>query len=98
VIDRIVGFDFHTFCAMMPGTGVKATNMTDAQIKQLLERLLRTEQLAGAYETARARAKELDNLLSTNAMDEQRALNELKTLVDELQQLRTLRDSFEENK
>lgn len=98
VIDRIVGFDFHTFCAMMPGTGVKATNMTDAQIKQLLERLLRTEQLAGAYEAARARAKELDNLLSTNAMDEQRALNELKTLVDELQQLRTLRDSFEENK
>lgn len=98
VIDRIVGFDFHTFCAMMPGTGVKATHMTDIQIKALLESLLHTEHLSVAYDAARTRAKELDNQISTYALDSKRLQNELRMVDDELEKLKSLQDSFEHTK
>lgn len=98
VVDRIVGFDFNTFCAMMPGTGVKATHMSDLQIKSLLESLLRTEQLSAAYDAARTRLKELDNSITTLEQDKKRNLSEQTALEQELERLRALQDSFETTK
>ncbi|NJL54169.1 AAA family ATPase [bacterium] len=98
VVDRIVGFDFVTFCAMMPGAAIKAAHMTDSEIKSLLERLLQTEQLAHAYESSRVRLRELDSrlvLLQTQLAD----VSSNVTREDrELQQLQQMAQSFEQNK
>lgn len=52
-ITEILGLDFDTFCVMMPGAGLKAAEMTDKQVKLLLERLLQTDAVEGAYKLAR---------------------------------------------
>ena len=54
-IEDILGLDFTTFCAMMPGAGVNVATMTDAQVKLILESILRTETLSKASEAARRR-------------------------------------------
>lgn len=60
VVDQLIGFDFDTFRAMMPGAGIKVANMTDKSIKELLESLLQTEQLSAAYEASRGKLKSLE--------------------------------------
>jgi DNA repair exonuclease SbcCD ATPase subunit len=60
VVNQLVGFDFDTFRAMMPGAGIKVASLTDKAIKELLESLLQTDQLAQAYETARGKLKTLE--------------------------------------
>jgi DNA repair exonuclease SbcCD ATPase subunit len=64
VIDNIIGFDFITFRTMMPGAGITAASLTDSKIKEILEKLLQTENLSGAYQAARDRLKELETSLS----------------------------------
>lgn len=53
VINSIIGVNFNTFCAMMPGSGKNAAQMTDADIKELLENMLQISTLAKARELAR---------------------------------------------
>ena len=48
-INSIVGLTFDVFCAMMPGTGLKAAQLGDTGIKELLEKILQTEALSYAY-------------------------------------------------
>lgn len=51
-IDQLLGMDFPIFCALMPGAGVKVASLSDGAVKQLLERLLHTEELDVAYREA----------------------------------------------
>lgn len=55
---EIVGMDYTTFCVMMPGCGVRASEMTDKEVKLLLERLLQTQVLGTAHELVKTRLKE----------------------------------------
>jgi len=59
-VDDAVGVDFFTFRAMMPGAGIRAAEMTDKAIKDLLEGLLQTDLLAKAQAVAKNRVKELE--------------------------------------
>lgn len=65
VVNQIIGFEFETFRAMMPGAGIKVASMTDKAIKELLESLLQTEQLSQAYEAARVNSKALEQQVAT---------------------------------
>lgn len=60
VVNQLIGFNFDTFRAMMPGAGIKVANMTDKAIKELLESLLQTEQLSQAHEASRVKLKALE--------------------------------------
>lgn len=98
IIDRVIGFDFETFCAMMPGTGVRASNMTDSEIKKLLEKILQTENLSAAYAKARTRWSEIRAQLAAEQTQEGKLRQELAALEVEVTQLRGLEQSFEEAK
>lgn len=86
MIEEIVGLDFTTFCAMMPGAGINVATMTDAEVKALLEKLLRTEALGKASEEARRRSRAASEALtvqSTRMQDMLISISEAKTrLVD----------------
>lgn len=98
VINQIIGFDFTTFCAMMPGAGINVATLTDTGIKELLEKLLQTEQLSSAYSQARERLRELDGDITKHAANKQICLTSLRVLETEVAQLRGLEKSFEQNK
>lgn len=59
-INKAIGLDFDTFRIMMPGAGLKAGEMTDKAIKELLEDLLQTGVVSEAMELAKVEAKRLD--------------------------------------
>jgi DNA repair exonuclease SbcCD ATPase subunit len=86
MIEEILGLDFTTFCAMMPGAGVNVATMTDAEVKTLLEKLLRTEALGKASEEARRRSRASSEelmVLSSRMSDMLISISEVKTrLVD----------------
>ncbi len=42
-VSSILGVDFDTFCALMPGTGVRAAALGDSGIKDLLDKILQTQ-------------------------------------------------------
>lgn len=94
IIDGIIGFDFDTFCAMMPGAGMSVAALTDSKIKELLEKLLQTEQLSFAYTEARDRLKVLDSELRIERQKQADSTAQLRTLEREVQQLRDLEQSF----
>lgn len=81
VIDRLLGLDFPTFQCMMPGAGLKAAEMTDSKIKELLEKLLRTEAMAAAHSLAKEKVKSLK--LEVSGMEMQ--LNKLTAKIAETQ-------------
>lgn len=58
-VNGVVGLTFDTFCAMMPGSGKNAAQMTDSAIKELLENMLQTTALARARDETEARLKPL---------------------------------------
>lgn len=64
VINQLVGFDFDTFRAMMPGAGIRVASLTDKAVKELLEALLQTEQLSEAHEVAKAKQKDLETRIA----------------------------------
>lgn len=64
LVNQIVGFDFTTFCAMMPGTGIKVAKMTDKAVKDILESLLQTKQLAAAGDLAKQKSKDLELVIA----------------------------------
>lgn len=64
MINSLVGIDFITFSAMMPGAGVNVATLTDSEIKKLLERLLNTEALRKAHDRANLELKKLSTELA----------------------------------
>lgn len=64
LINELLGLDFITFCAMMPGAELRVAEMTDKDVKLLLEKLLQTDTLSKAYkytcELYNANEKELE--------------------------------------
>ena len=64
-IDAIVGMDFVTCCAMMPGAKLVAASMTDAGIKELLEKILHTGDLPKALSLTRKELTEQRNSLAS---------------------------------
>lgn len=98
IIDQLIGFDFDTFCAMMPGAGIAAAALTDSKIKELLEKLLQTEQLSIAYSAARDRLKVLESEQKIQSTLRLGFLAQLASLEKEVLQLRDLEKSFETQK
>lgn len=87
MIEEILGLDFVTFCAMMPGAGITVATMTDSEVKGLLEKLLRTEALGKASEEARKRhraASEQNMVLTTQQRDLETSIVEVKERIDNL--------------
>lgn len=88
----LIGLNFDLFCAMMPGAGMRAAEMTDRDVKALLERLLQTEVLGKAHEGVKAQLKVVESdlgvkntkrdMLSRAITDCDRHLGELKTSKD----------------
>lgn len=64
-LDTIIGIDYDTFCALMPGLGQEMASMTDASIKEFIEGLLKTSELGIAHDLAKAKVKELKETQTT---------------------------------
>jgi len=86
-INHIIGLEFETFQCMMPGAGGRAAELTDAKIKELLEKLLQLEVLGKAQDLAK---KERD--AAAKKRDE--ASSELRSLLSKLESLETHMDSL----
>ena len=97
-INQIVGFDFDTFCVMMPGTGVSVATMTDSKIKEHLEKLMQTEQLTAAYSAVRERLRALEAEKTTQQASYNRLMLSISSLEKEVAQLRELEQSFAKQK
>lgn len=91
-VDDLVGFDFVSFCAMMPGAGIKLSELTDKQIKVLLERLLQTEVLGKAHKYV---SEKLKDLTSTQAVVEAQLEALTTNLAAGADRVSTLRESYE---
>jgi DNA repair exonuclease SbcCD ATPase subunit len=76
VIDSLLGFTFDTFCVLMPGAGKSPAQMTDTDIKELLESMLRTTDLAKAKEVTDAKLRTCKASLTT--LESQRDFYDLK--------------------
>lgn len=88
-IEEILGLDFTTFCAMMPGAGVNVATMTDAEVKLILESILRTETLSKASEEARKRRREAQQeleVLLARLRDLNAALKEDEERISDLEE------------
>lgn len=89
MLTDILGLDFTTFCAMMPGAGINVASMTDAEVKGLLEKLLRTQVLSKASDEARKRLRALsdEQLTQTTALKDINAvIDKTATRIDSLQE------------
>jgi DNA repair exonuclease SbcCD ATPase subunit len=101
MVEEILGLDFTTFCAMMPGAGINVATMTDAEVKSLLEKLLRTEALGKASEEARKRHRESEKALTIATTKQTAKLNSLlesKKRIEELEALEKDYDAEQEGK
>jgi DNA repair exonuclease SbcCD ATPase subunit len=88
-IEEILGLDFTTFCAMMPGAGVNVATMTDAEVKLILESILRTETLSKASDEARKRRREAQqelDVLVARLRDLNAALKEDEARISDLEE------------
>ncbi len=59
VINGLVGLTFETFCVLMPGAGKNVAQMTDTDIKELLENMLQITALAKARVETKRRLDKL---------------------------------------
>lgn len=82
-IHEIMGLTFDTFCALMPGAGKNAAQMTDSVIKELLENMLQITALAKAGKGTERRLKKLRPQLHSlvhkiSSLDEQIAKDQTR--------------------
>lgn len=98
LLEQIIGFDFATFRAFMPGAGVNAAQLTDKGIKELLENILQTESLSQAGALAKKKLEtvslEKSNLSST--LD--KLTHHKESIQAALRELSELEKNFEDTK
>lgn len=97
-IEDLLGLSFDTFQAMMPGAGIKAAELTDAKIKDLLEQLLQMDVISRAQEITKNTLKEVKadiNIHENNIHRYEAGIAEQESLV---QQYKDGLLSFEETK
>lgn len=97
-INSIVGMTFEIFTALMPGCGVEIATLTDKEIKELLEAILKTNELSIAHEIALERYKKLDKEISVNLTtiaSKESYLEECNTRINEYEEKS---NSFENDK
>jgi DNA repair exonuclease SbcCD ATPase subunit len=97
-VNELLGLDFVTFCAMMPGAGVRVASMTDLEVKELLEKLLQTEVLGKAQEITRDLYKQNNTKLQINTDKLKSITDAIVELTNRLNSLQVDHDSFEEVK
>lgn len=83
-INAILGLEFDTFRLMMPGAGVKAAELTDAAIKEHLEKIMQTEVLTKSHELAKAKVKELTLQEKVKEAELSNLSNTIKSLQEEV--------------
>lgn len=88
-INLALGLDFDTFRCMMPGAGIKAAELSDSVIKDLLESLLQTNVLSEAQAIAKEDLKSTKALLSAK-------LAELSSIESSIEDCEALIASYEE--
>ncbi len=92
LITDILGLDFVTFCAMMPGAGVRVAELTDANIKSLLERLLQTQVLGKAQKQVSEQVREQEKKLAVLGSQIESANHQLHS---QRKTIDTLRENYE---
>lgn len=97
-IDNLIGMDFVTFCALMPGLGTPVANLTDKEVKSLLERILRTEELSVAHKLAQAKHKQLEKEIAVDRATLFGAKDAQNSARLRLTQYARSRDEFEQKK
>lgn len=97
-INDALGLDFHTFQCMMPGAGVKVAELTDTKIKELLEKLLQTEQMAKARQVAKDAYASVSEDLALRIAAKESLERDIQSCEQQLQRYTELRDTFEEAK
>lgn len=97
-IENIVGLGFTTFQSMMPGAGVKAAELTDAKVKELLESLLQMDVVSTAQDIAKERLKKV-SLQKVNVESMlQRAEEKISESEELIAQYKEKLSTFEETK
>lgn len=93
VINGIIGLTFETFCALMPGAGKNAAQMTDGDIKSLLEDMLQITALSKARLEADRRLKKVTYEVKQLENKLQQGYNqqiEVRNRLEEYQQAQTI--------
>lgn len=98
VIVEALGVDFGTFRAMMPGADLKAANMTDKEVKNLIEDLLQSQVLSVAQELAREEVKRLKADLVSVQQEQANLRKLINGSIARLTEYETKHASFEEDK
>ena len=97
-IDALVGMDFDTLCAMMPGAKSIPASMTDANIKSLLEKILHTGDLPKALAITKEKLRDQKQQLQTLAVKEDLLTQEIEESVARAKEYNARDKSFEEEK
>lgn len=95
LIIELVGMTFDLFCVMMPGAGKRAAEMTDREVKALLERLLQTEVLGKAHDEVKSKSKSVEKELSEKRVRKEmldRSIDEYNGLLGSLKEQLTTYD------
>lgn len=98
LINSIVGMDFVLFCVLMPGAGKRASEMTDKEIKTILESLLRTELLGDAWKIVNQNLKTCQQDIQAVQMRWSTLERTIKELEETLDQYCTKSDAFQAQK
>ena len=94
----LLGVDFTTFCAMMPGAGVNVAQLTDKQIKDLLENILKTSVLSKAHSVTKDRRKAVQQKVLSQLQDQTNLSAQLEALEKRLSKYEFEDSSFEVKK
>lgn len=95
---KLIGMDMAIFCALQPGLGVEISTLTDAEIKALFEKIMRTEELAQAHALAKEEFKDATRLLEQEAAEFQRIKGAVAEAKIRLQTYTSNESSFEVKK
>jgi DNA repair exonuclease SbcCD ATPase subunit len=94
-INAVMGMDYETFCTLMPGLGREVAAMSDADIKELLEKILHTEELSIAHDLAKEKVKALEKVILVDRQTLSSSKAELNQTALRLVSLKANRDLFD---